>query len=177
VLVGACCLLPEILRVPVWLNLPYEPKQLSIFCLRALWSTWNDTEKISMAPALRMTRSIKEKLPIFCLFLFSLHHRNPHLHEGNEASYLEPKSASAREVHGSLSGLFDSSLLPLFSLFFFWFFLFFFFPVNFRVFSLTTSSYQLCLTGGSPLTSRNGDLQHPFFEQRQRQDSIIVNLQ
>ena len=29
----------------------------------------NDTEKISMAPALRMTRSIKEKLPIF---LFSL---------------------------------------------------------------------------------------------------------
>jgi hypothetical protein len=32
--------------------------------------TGNDTEKISMAPALRMTRSIKEKLPIFCCFAF-----------------------------------------------------------------------------------------------------------
>ena len=33
-----------------------------------IWSIWNDTEKISMAPALRMTRSIKEKQPFFCIF-------------------------------------------------------------------------------------------------------------
>ena len=34
-----------------------------------IWSIWNDTEKISMAPALRMTRSIKEMLPFFLHFL------------------------------------------------------------------------------------------------------------
>ncbi|KAK1767682.1 hypothetical protein QBC33DRAFT_536975, partial [Phialemonium atrogriseum] len=33
--------------------------------------TYNDTEKISMAPALRMTRSIKEKLNIFFWAFFS----------------------------------------------------------------------------------------------------------
>ena len=32
-----------------------------------IWSIYNDTEKISLAPALRMTRSIKEKLKIFLL--------------------------------------------------------------------------------------------------------------
>ena len=34
-------------------------------CLRAFGQFVYDTEKISMAPALRMTRIIKEKLPIF----------------------------------------------------------------------------------------------------------------
>ena len=64
-------------------NALYRLAYVNRFCLRAFGqfvsslhaesaapeltylSAGNDTEKISMAPALRMTRSIKEKLPIF----------------------------------------------------------------------------------------------------------------
>lgn len=32
-----------------------------------IWSIYNNTEKISMAPALRMTHANKEKQTVFCL--------------------------------------------------------------------------------------------------------------
>ena len=46
-------------------------KIVKLFLPSGIWSIWNDTEKISMAPALRMTRSIKEKLPIFLLLFLT----------------------------------------------------------------------------------------------------------
>jgi hypothetical protein len=54
---------------------PYTYHFRSFPSPQGIWSTRKDTEKISMAPALRMTRIIKEKLvfffPSFSLFTFT----------------------------------------------------------------------------------------------------------